>query len=75
MRAHGGSDVEDTIAKGAAVVDLRQDGIRYFDTHHSADDTLDRIDPVQLRQNVAAWTAMLALVADAPENLAMPRKP
>ena len=73
--AHGGSDVEATIEKGAAVVDLRQDGTRYFDTHHSADDTLDRIDPVQLRQNVAAWTAMLALVADAPETLAMTKKP
>ncbi|CAM3150054.1 Peptidase M28 domain-containing protein [Sphingomonas antarctica] len=73
--AHGGSDVEATIAKGAWVVDLRQDGTRYFDTHHSADDTLDRIDPVQLRQNVAAWTAMLAVVANAPEALAPAPKP
>jgi hypothetical protein len=73
--AHGGSDVEATIAKGASVVDLRQDGTRYFDAHHSPDDTLDRIDRAQLQQNVAAWTAMLAVIANAPEPLGAPRKP
>jgi hypothetical protein len=26
-------------------VSLRQDGLDYFDTHHTADDTLDKIDP------------------------------
>jgi carboxypeptidase Q len=65
----GGADVEATIAAGASGIDLRQDGTRYFDLHHTPDDTLDKIDPVQLRQNVAAWTAVLAIVADAPENL------
>ena len=34
-------------------------GLRYFDWHHTPEDTLDKIDPEQLRQNVAAWTAML----------------
>ena len=37
--------------------------------HHTPDDTLDKIDPGQLRQNVAAWTAMLAIVANAPEEI------
>ena len=36
---------------------------RYFDWHHTPDDTLDKIDPAQLRQNVAAWTAMLAVLS------------
>jgi carboxypeptidase Q len=65
----GGADVEETIKAGASGIDLRQDGTRYFDLHHTPDDTLDKIDPVQLRQNVAAWTAMLAIIANAPENL------
>jgi hypothetical protein len=30
---------------------------------------LDRVDPAALRQNVAAWTAMLAVVANAPEAI------
>lgn len=67
--ANGGADVAALISAGVAGVDLQQDGTRYFDLHHTADDTLDKIDPVQMRQNVAAWTAMLAVVADAPEPI------
>jgi hypothetical protein len=58
-----GTDVEPTIQAGAPWISLNQDGIRYFDYHHTPDDTLDKIDPVQLRQNVAAWTAMLAVLS------------
>ena len=66
---HGGTDVEPTLALGVAGIDLNQSGMRYFDYHHTPEDTLDRVDPEQLRQNVAAWTTMLAIVADAPEDL------
>src|SRR5947209_9987300 len=62
-----GTDVEPTIAAGAPWVSLNQDGTRYFDWHHTPDDTLDKIDPVQLRQNVAAWTAMLAILSGGIE--------
>lgn len=64
-----GTDVGPTIALGVGSVDLNQDGTRYFDTHHTPDDVLERIDPAQLRQNVAAWTMMLAVVANAPEDI------
>ena len=57
-----GTDVEATIAAGAPWINLGQDGTRYFDWHHTPDDTLDKIDPEQLRQNVAAWTAVLAIL-------------
>jgi hypothetical protein len=71
-----GTDVGPTLALGVPAVDLNQDGTRYFDTHHTPDDTLDRVDLAQLRQNVAAWTTMLAIVANAPEELGSvtPRK-
>lgn len=69
MVAGDGTDVEPTLATGVAAVDLNQSGLRYFDWHHTPEDTLDRIDPAQLAQNVAAWTAMLAIVADAPEEI------
>jgi peptidase M28-like protein len=55
-----GSDIGPMIEAGVPAVGLNQDGMRYFDLHHTPDDTLDKIDPAQLRQNVAAWTAMLA---------------
>ncbi len=68
-KPNGGTDVEPTIALGAAAIDLNQSGLRYFDWHHTPEDTLDRIDPAQLRQNVAAWATMLAIVANAPEAI------
>ncbi|WP_304177628.1 M20/M25/M40 family metallo-hydrolase [Phenylobacterium aquaticum] len=61
----GGSDIEGLIANGAPFVDFNQDASRYFDLHHSADDTLDKVDPAELAQNVAVWTAFLYTVADS----------
>ena len=61
------SDVEPTIAFGAPWISLNQDGMRYFDYHHTPDDTLDKVDPEQLRQNVAAWAAMLATLSGGIE--------
>jgi Zn-dependent M28 family amino/carboxypeptidase len=57
------------MAQGAPVIDLSQDATRYFDIHHTADDTLDKVDPEQLRQNVAAWTAVLAVAAEDTTEL------
>jgi carboxypeptidase Q len=67
--ASAGADLGVWARSGVAAVDLQQDGTRYFDLHHTPDDTLDKVDPSQLKQNVAAWTAMLAGVADAPEEI------
>ncbi|CAN5477343.1 M28 family metallopeptidase [soil metagenome] len=67
--AGDGTDVEPTLATGVAAVDLNQSGLRYFDWHHTPEDTLDRVDPAQLAQNVAAWATMLKIVADAPEEI------
>ena len=69
-RAGAGADLGPWAAAGTATVDLNQNGLRYFDYHHTPDDTLDKVDPAQLRQNVAAWTAMLSVVANAPEAIA-----
>lgn len=62
-----GTDVEATVAAGAPWISLNQDAMRYFDWHHTPDDTLDKIDPGQLRQNVAAWTAVLAVLSGGIE--------
>lgn len=66
--AGGGADNEGFVKAGIGTVDLQQDASRYFDLHHTADDTFDKIDPEQIRQNVAAWTTVLAIAANAPEN-------
>lgn len=71
--AGDGADIGPIMKMGrTSGVDLNQSGLRYFDIHHTPEDTLERIDPEQLRQNVAAWTAMLAIVANAPEDLVKP---
>jgi hypothetical protein len=65
-----GADLGAWVKAGVAGADLQQDGTRYFDLHHTADDTFDKVDPAQLAQNVAAWTAMIDAVANAPEPIA-----
>lgn len=73
--ASGGADIRDIIASNnLAVIDLQQNGTRYFDLHHTPDDTLDKIDPAQLRQNVAAWSTVLAIVANSDVDFKMPPK-
>jgi carboxypeptidase Q len=62
-KAGGGPDVGPLAATGVGVLDLGQDVTRYFDVHHTPDDTLDKVDRAQLNQNVAAWTAAIWLAA------------
>lgn len=61
--ASPGSDVEAMMRLGVPVIGLSQDASRYFDWHHTAEDTLDKIDREQLRQNIAAWATVLYLAA------------
>ncbi len=73
--AEGGADVEPLQPAGVPVLELGQDGTRYFDVHHTANDTLDKIDAKDLDQNVAAWTALAWALADAPGDLGPGRAP
>lgn len=65
IKATGGADVRAIAAlQKPGVIDLGQDAARYFDLHHTPSDTLDKVDPAQLAQNVAAWTAVVGIVAN-----------
>ena len=61
----GGSDLSQMHGKGMAALSLTQDGTIYFDYHHNANDTLDKIDPKELAQNVAVYAAFAYMAADA----------
>ena len=63
--AQGETDIGPSVEAGVPAFDMRQDGTRYFDIHHTPDDTLDKIDRQQLDQNVAAWAALVWLAADS----------
>jgi len=60
-----GTDVGPSVEAGVPAFVLYQDASGYFDIHHTADDTLDKIDQEQLDQNVAAWAALVWLAADS----------
>jgi len=60
----GGPDIIPLVELGVPTVRLAQNGIDYFDLHHTPDDTLDKINPEELAQNVAAYAAMVYLAAE-----------
>lgn len=60
-----GPDLSPFHALGMACAGLAQDGTDYFDLHHTPDDTLDKIDPAALAQNVAAYAVFAYLAAEA----------
>jgi hypothetical protein len=64
----GGSDLSQMHGKGMAALTLSQDGTYYFDWHHSPNDTLDKIDPKKLAQNVAVYATFSYMAAQADGN-------
>lgn len=67
--AGGGPDIIPLAAKGVPTIRLSQNGRDYFDLHHTPDDTLDKINPDELAQNVAAYAASIYLLADSDIDL------
>jgi hypothetical protein len=61
--ALGGADVRPLRALGVPVVDLKQDMTRYFDVHHTADDTLAQIDSEGLAQASSAFATVAWIAA------------
>jgi hypothetical protein len=61
----GGSDLSQMHGKGMAALTLTQDGTDYFDWHHTSNDTLDKIDPKQLAQNIAVYATFSYMAAQA----------
>lgn len=72
-RGHSGADISPLVAAGVPALDLRQDVSRYFDIHHTAGDTSDKLDADALAQ-VTAVVAHLALRA-ADANVSFGRVP
>ena len=68
-QASGGPDVSMLPALGVPVASLRQDGHDYFDYHHTPNDTLDKIDPAALAQNVAAYAQFAYIMANSTATL------
>jgi hypothetical protein len=51
----GGADLDGLSKLGMPILEPSLDGTLYFDTHHTANDTMAMVDPAALRQSVAAY--------------------
>lgn len=67
--ASGGPDVSVLKAQGVPVASLQQDGTDYFDYHHTPNDTLDKIDPAAMQQNLEAWLITTKTIANSRIDL------
>lgn len=64
-----GSDIDPLVEAGVPGIGIMQDGRKYFDYHHTAADTLDKVDPQDLRENAAAMAVMGYALAAMPDPL------
>jgi hypothetical protein len=64
--ASGGADLDGLAKLGMPILSPDLDGTNYFDVHHTANDTLARIDPTALRQSVTAYAMSAWLGAQNP---------
>jgi hypothetical protein len=66
--AAGGADLDGLARLGMAILSPDLDGTNYFDVHHTANDTMAQVDPVALRQSVAAFAMSVWLGAQYPDE-------
>jgi Zn-dependent M28 family amino/carboxypeptidase len=64
-----GTDIAPLGAAGVPAFGPIQDGRTYFDYHHTAADTFDKVDPQTLAENVAAIAVLAAALTEMPEPL------
>jgi Zn-dependent M28 family amino/carboxypeptidase len=64
-----GADIAAMSEAGVPALGILQDGRTYFNYHHSAADTLDKIVPVELRENAAAMAVMGYALASMKDPL------
>ena len=66
---YSGADVNPLKPSGTACMGLRVDGRLYFNTHHTAADTVDKVDPKELADCVATVAVASFVIADMPSRL------
>jgi hypothetical protein len=64
--ATGGADLDGLVKLGMPLLSPDLDGDKYFDVHHTANDTLAQVDPKALQQSVAAFAVSVWLGAQFP---------
>lgn len=67
------ADISPIAAQGVPAFGLWQDTRTYFNYHHTAADTLDKVSPRELAENAAAMAVLAYALANLPQPL--PRTP
>ncbi len=68
-RGGGGADIGPLMELGVPGMGLRVQGEKYFWYHHTEADTVDKLDPREMAECVAAMAVMAYVAADLPERL------
>jgi carboxypeptidase Q len=68
----GGTDIEPMEPAGVPQAGLWVDTTAYFDYHHTDADTLDKVDPQLISDDVAAMAVLAYVVADMRERVDAP---
>ena len=68
----GGADIGPLAATGVPFVAVSVDNTHYFDIHHSAADTFDKVDPEMLAKDTAAVAVVAYSLAEMPDPLPRP---
>jgi Zn-dependent M28 family amino/carboxypeptidase len=71
----GGADLIPLQAAGVPIVGVSQDVSGYFDWHHTAADTADKIDPRDFAEAVAAFAVLARELCELPAKLPAPPAP
>ena len=64
-----GADVTEMSKAGVPSFGVMQEGLTYFNYHHSAADTLDKVDPHELQENAAAMAVLGYALTNMPDPL------
>ncbi|MFC6755334.1 hypothetical protein, partial [Halorubrum tibetense] len=65
---NGGPDLIALGAEGVAMFGLALDGTDYFDLHHTANDTFDKVEAERLNQTATSFAMFAFLAANAPSS-------
>ena len=66
---HSGVDIGHMKDAGFVLMGHRVEGSKYFDYHHTRADTIDKVDPREISENVAVLATMAYIIADMPQRL------
>ncbi len=70
-----GADISPMKKSGVVLMGHRVEGSKYFNYHHTHADTIDKVDPQELSQNVAVLATVAYILADMPERVGRPAVP